>query len=69
MVPVALKTDFWQNGKLIKELGPIDSKIPIYFKFGEPITVEGNGKETNHAIFNFIKENVDRWSAPLATTK
>ena len=69
VVPVALKTDFWQNGKLIKELGPIDSKIPIYFKFGEPITVEGNGKETNHAIFNFIKENVDRWSAPLATTK
>src|SRR5450759_253371 len=24
VVPIALKTDFWGNGKLIKELGPID---------------------------------------------
>ncbi len=37
VVPIALKTDFWGNGKLIKEIGPIDCHKPIYIKFGEAI--------------------------------
>ena len=36
VVPVALKTDFWGNGKLIKELGPLDRHKHIHIKFGEP---------------------------------
>jgi len=61
VVPIALKTDFWGQGKLIKELGPLDSKKPIYFKFGEPFSVLGNGKEENQRIIEFIQASLEEW--------
>ncbi|MCU0474274.1 MAG: 1-acyl-sn-glycerol-3-phosphate acyltransferase [Bacteroidales bacterium] len=61
VVPVALKTDFWGNGKIVKELGPIDRHKPIWFKFGEPFPVSGNGKEENQKIIDFIKSSLKEW--------
>jgi 1-acyl-sn-glycerol-3-phosphate acyltransferase len=61
VVPVALRTDFWGQGKVIKELGPLDSKKPIYIKFGEPFPVNGPGKEENQKIIDFIKEALKTW--------
>lgn len=61
IIPIALKTDFWGNGKILKDLGPIDRKKKIYFSFGEPITISGNGKEENQYIINFIQENLSKW--------
>lgn len=62
VVPVAIKTDFWGNGRLLKELGPLDSKKPIHIKFGEPFRVEGNGKEDNQKIIEFIQSSLEKWS-------
>ncbi len=39
VVPVAIKTDFHGNGKLIKDMGPLDLSKMLYFKFGEPMAV------------------------------
>jgi 1-acyl-sn-glycerol-3-phosphate acyltransferase len=64
VVPVALKTDFWQNGKIIKELGPIDRHKPIHIKFGEPFPVTGSGKEENQRIIDFIKASLLEWRQP-----
>jgi 1-acyl-sn-glycerol-3-phosphate acyltransferase len=61
VVPVALKTDFWGNGKMIKELGPIDMHKPIHFRFGEPIKITGNGKEENQKIIDFIQTAMAEW--------
>jgi 1-acyl-sn-glycerol-3-phosphate acyltransferase len=61
VVPVALKTDFWGNGKWIKELGQIDSNKPIHFKFGEPFRITGNGKEENQRIIDFIQNSLKEW--------
>jgi 1-acyl-sn-glycerol-3-phosphate acyltransferase len=61
VVPVAIKTDFWGNGKLIKELGPLDCKKPIHFRFGEPFSITGNGKEENQRIIEFIKSSLEDW--------
>lgn len=65
VVPVAIKTDFWGNGKWIKELGPLNSKKPIYFKFGEPFSITGNGKEENQKIIEFIQSNLAVWNSEL----
>jgi 1-acyl-sn-glycerol-3-phosphate acyltransferase len=65
VVPIAIKTDFWGNGKWVKELGPLDNKKPIYFKFGEPISITGNGKEENQRIIEFIQSNLAVWNAEL----
>jgi 1-acyl-sn-glycerol-3-phosphate acyltransferase len=63
IVPVAIKTDFWGNGKLIKELGPIDRHKPIHIKFGEPFRIAGNGKEENQRIIDFIQSNLETWKS------
>jgi 1-acyl-sn-glycerol-3-phosphate acyltransferase len=62
IVPIALKTDFWGNGKLIKELGTIDRHKHIHIKFGEPMRVTGNGKEENQKIIDFIQSWLKEWS-------
>ncbi len=61
VVPVAIKTDFWGNGKWIKELGPLDSNKPVHIKFGEPFRVSGNGKVENQRIIEFIKSSLEEW--------
>ena len=61
VVPVAIKTDYWGNGKLIKELGPIDRHKPIHIKFGEPFSITGNGKEENQKIIDYIKSSLEVW--------
>jgi len=61
VVPIAIRTDFWGNGKLIKELGPIDHNKPIHIKFGEPFSITGNGKEENQKIINFIQASLKEW--------
>jgi 1-acyl-sn-glycerol-3-phosphate acyltransferase len=61
VVPVAIRTDYWGNGKWIKELGPINRHIPINIKFGEPFGITGNGKEENQRIIDFIKSNLEVW--------
>jgi len=61
VVPIALKTDFWGNGKLIKEAGPLDSHKPIHIKFGEPISITGNGKVDNQRIIDFIQSSLEEW--------
>jgi 1-acyl-sn-glycerol-3-phosphate acyltransferase len=62
VVPIALKTDFWGNGKVIRELGPIDRHKHIFIKFGEPFPINGNGKEENQRIIDFIQSSLGEWN-------
>ena len=62
VVPVAIKTDFWENGRLVKDLGPLNRKKEIYFNFGKPIEIKGNGKEENQDIIEFIQKNLEQWN-------
>lgn len=61
VVPIAIKTDFWGNGKVVKELGPLDSSKTIHFRFGEPLNITGSGKEENQKIISFILESLEEW--------
>ncbi|MBN2667471.1 MAG: 1-acyl-sn-glycerol-3-phosphate acyltransferase [Bacteroidales bacterium] len=62
VVPLALKTDFWGQGKVIKELGPLDSSKQIHFRFGEPFAVKGTGKTENQQLIDFIEASLKEWS-------
>jgi 1-acyl-sn-glycerol-3-phosphate acyltransferase len=62
VVPIAIKTDFWGNGKIIKEVGPLNHLKPIMIKIGEPFSVTGNGKEENQKIIDFITGNLKEWN-------
>lgn len=65
IVPVALKTDFWKNGKLIKDVGGLNRKLPIHIKFGEPIKVNGSGNEEHQKVIDFISSNLKSWNSAL----
>ncbi len=62
IIPTAIKTDFWGNGKIIKDIGPLNRRQPIYMEFGEPLSVSGTGKEQQQQIINFIKERLNKWN-------
>lgn len=65
VIPVALRTDFLGNGKLIKDLGPVFRNRPVWFSFGKALKVEGNGKETHQKIIDFIIGNLKEWGCQV----
>jgi len=65
VVPIALKTDFQGNGRIIKEMGPVDPQKTLYFKFGNPIDIEGSGQTAHQAVVQFIAENLKSWGGEV----
>ncbi len=61
VVPVALKTDFWGQGKKIKDFGGIFPQKKVHFHFGAPIEIKGRGQEEHEQIVRFIGEHVQKW--------
>lgn len=61
IVPIAIKTDFWKNGKLIKDIGAINRKLPIHIEFGEAMAIEGTGKKEHQAVIDFITSRLQKW--------
>ena len=61
VIPVALKTDAWSGGRLIKDFGPIHPSRAIHFRFGAPMPVSGNGKDEHRRICDFIASSLEEW--------
>lgn len=54
VVPVAIKTDFWGNGKILKDLGVVHRDQPIHMFFGSPFSIKGNGKDEHQQVTDYI---------------
>ncbi len=61
IIPLALRTDAWGNGKKLKDFGVIDPNLPIHFEFGAPIDAQGNAKEIHLAMIQFIQDRLKQW--------
>ncbi|MFA7408747.1 MAG: hypothetical protein WCY83_00815, partial [Bacteroidales bacterium] len=62
VIPMAIKTDFWLNGRILKDLGPFDMRNrDIRIRFGQPLTITGTGKDENQQIIRFIQTNLEEW--------
>lgn len=64
VIPLALITDAWGNGKIIKEAGKIDADKQIHLEFGKPMKIEGNGSEQHKAVLDFITGKFKEWGRP-----
>jgi 1-acyl-sn-glycerol-3-phosphate acyltransferase len=67
VLPIALKTDFHGSGRWLKDIGPIYPDRPIYFKFGKPIPIEGNGQAAHRSVVEFIADNLAAWGIEVRT--
>ena len=65
VVPIALKTDAWGNGKMFKDFGEIDPSKKVFFSFGEPMTIKNRGVEENNVIIAFIEKHLNEWNKQL----
>lgn len=61
VVPVALKTDAWGNGKLLKDYGTIDPGKKVHFAFGEPMQIQDRGTEEHARVIEFITAKLGEW--------
>ena len=61
VLPVAIKTDAWTNGKIIKDLGRIHPEVSTHFAFHAPITIEGKGREEHQQVIDFISGKLKEW--------
>lgn len=61
VVPVAVQTYAWGNGKVIKDFGKIDPSEPAIFEFGNPLQVKGKGRETHKQVIEFISTRLRNW--------
>lgn len=61
VVPIALLTDAWENGKIVKDFGKIDTSKKALISFGKPLTISGNGSEQQQEVINFITSHLKEW--------
>jgi 1-acyl-sn-glycerol-3-phosphate acyltransferase len=62
IIPVALVTDAWGNGKVFKEFGKIDPFKIVHICFGKPLKIESNGNKEHNEVLNFIKNKLKEWN-------
>jgi 1-acyl-sn-glycerol-3-phosphate acyltransferase len=61
VVPLALKTDAWGNGRHLKDFGRINPALTVHFAFGEPLTIGDRGVEEHQRIVDFITGKLREW--------
>ncbi len=67
VVPVALKTDAWSNGTLLKDYGTFYPERTFQFEFGEPLYIDGSDHPVHEAVSDFIEERLTTWGLPPAS--
>ncbi|HDO35871.1 MAG TPA: 1-acyl-sn-glycerol-3-phosphate acyltransferase [Nitrospirae bacterium] len=61
VIPIALKTDAWGCGRILKDFGKVDPSKKVCFAFGEPIRIKDRGNEEHKIIMDFIAAKLQEW--------
>lgn len=61
VVPLALKTNAWSNGKFLKDFGRFHPEEDVVFEFGEPIMDTSDDKSVHRTVVNFIEDRLRTW--------
>lgn len=62
VIPLALKTDAWGQGSIVKDIGAISPALPIRYSFGPAVTIEGPGKIEQKTVIDYISSHLNAWS-------
>ena len=66
VVPLAVQTDFLQNGKWIKDFGMVDPARPLRFACGPVLMPELGAKKAHEQSVAFIEGKLREWGLPVA---
>lgn len=69
VLPMAIKTDALQNGRILKDFGAIKPDIPIRIAFSESFNVSGKGNEEMERVNGFIEEKLQEWGREVGKGK
>lgn len=61
ILPLALKTDFLANGRLLRDMGPVRPSRKVCFEFAPPMEISGNGQEEQKRVIEFISSRLETW--------
>jgi 1-acyl-sn-glycerol-3-phosphate acyltransferase len=61
VVPLALTTDAWGSGRIIKDFGKIDVSKTVRFSFGQPLAIQGRGGQAHQTVIEFIRGKLSQW--------
>ena len=61
VVPIALRTDVWQHGRVIREPGRLIPERDVYMAFGPPLAADGNPRDLHQAVIDFIRDHLASW--------
>ncbi len=61
VIPIALQTNAWGIGSLVKEFGRIDPTKKVRIAFGEPIHIQSRGADEHKQIVAFIQQQLQSW--------
>lgn len=62
VVPVAVKTDFWEPGKFLKDVGKVHPDRDVLIAFGEPMSVDNKDVKGVHLqVVDFIRSHLENW--------
>jgi 1-acyl-sn-glycerol-3-phosphate acyltransferase len=66
VVPIAVRTDFLQTGKWIKDFGMVDPSKPIRFACGPVLMPDLGAKKAHEKSVAFIEGKIREWGMPVA---
>jgi len=61
IVPMALKTNALQNGKIFKDFGAIRREFPVHIAFAPPCRIRDKGNEEMDVVRRFIADCLQEW--------
>lgn len=61
VVPLALRTDAWSNGRLVKDFGRFYPDRPVRFAFGEPIAPGTPDRDAHQQVISFIQARLQEF--------
>jgi len=61
VLPLALKTDFLANGRILRDMGKVRPERRVCFEFAPALEITGNGQEEQHRVVDFISHRLEEW--------
>jgi len=65
VVPVAIRSDAWGSGRILKDLGRIDPSKGVRISFGAPMKITGRGDDEHRLVLEFISSRLRQWGVPV----